>query len=83
MQEDHNNFLEVFDINTLAKYLNCSAQLIRRYVAEQKIPHFKMGKKYLFRKIKIDEWLEEQENKYKIELRKKDMQETIKRIKQI
>jgi len=71
---------EVFDINSLSKYLGCSAQTIRVMIRENKIPTYRLGRKYFFRKASIDEWLCTQENKYKESVREKDMQETIKRI---
>lgn len=74
------NFPEVFDINTLSKYLGCSAQTIRIMVKENKIPTYRLGRKYFFRKASIDDWLCTQENQYKASLRQKDMQQTIKRI---
>ena len=74
------NYPEVFDINSLAQYLGCSAQTIRLMVKEHKLPTYKLGRKYFFRKVSIDEWLSAQENQYKICIRKKDMENTIKKL---
>ena len=73
----------VFDIKGLAEYLGVSTQLIRKYVKEKNIPHFKMGKKYLFRQSVIEEYLASQEKKQMCLERQLDMQKTIKRINQI
>ena len=44
-----------------AKYLGISYWLIGNLVRENKIPHFRMGGKILFRKKIIDKFIEEQE----------------------
>ena len=75
------NYPEVFDINTLAQYLGCSSQTVRIMVKEYKIPTYRLGRKYFFRKCSIDNWLSSQEDYYtKLNLRKTDLQETVKRI---
>ena len=44
-----------------AKYLGISYWLIGNLVRENKIPHFRIGGKILFRKKIIDKFIEEQE----------------------
>ena len=42
----------------LARYLKMNRQVIARMAREKKIPAYKLGKKWLFKKSIIDEWLE-------------------------
>ena len=44
-----------------AEYLGISYWLLGKMARENKIPHFKIGGKILFRKKVIDEYMEEQE----------------------
>lgn len=52
---------EIFDINAAAEYLNCSTWVIRDMCKKHKLPYFKIGNMYRFRKIKLIEWMEKQE----------------------
>lgn len=45
----------------LAKYLGVSNMTIYRYVKRKKIPALKIGRRWKFRKERIDKWLEEKE----------------------
>jgi len=49
---------EILTTETLAKYLHMNPQVIARMARERKIPGYKLGKKWLFKKSIIDEWLE-------------------------
>ena len=49
---------EILTTETLAKYLHMNSQVIARMAREGKIPGYKLGKKWLFKKSIIDEWLE-------------------------
>lgn len=48
----------IFNVNELAKYLGVSEQLIYKMKREQKLPHFRVGRRILFDKNKIDLWIE-------------------------
>lgn len=49
---------EILTTETLAKYLHMNPQVISRMAREDRIPGYKLGKKWLFKKSIIDEWLE-------------------------
>ena len=49
---------EILTTETLAKYLHMNPQVIARMARERRIPGYKLGKKWLFKKSIIDEWLE-------------------------
>ena len=53
--------MTVFDIKECAEYLKMHPEVLRRHCRTNKIPHFKVGGKYLFRKATIDNWIERQE----------------------
>ena len=80
MNSLNNNENTVFNINQVANYLGCSVQTIRTRIKEGEIPTYQIGRKYLFRKSKIDEWIAEKELSYKQNLREKDIQQTIKKF---
>jgi len=49
---------EIMTTKDLARYLKMNRQVIARMAREKKIPAYKLGKKWLFKKSIIDEWLE-------------------------
>lgn len=50
---------DILTTETLAQYLHMNPQVITRMAREGRIPGCKLGKKWLFKKSIIDEWLEE------------------------
>ena len=50
---------EVMNIRQASHYLGVSSDTLYKYVNEQKIPAFKLGNRWRFKKSKIDEWMEE------------------------
>ncbi|MEW6234235.1 MAG: helix-turn-helix domain-containing protein [Candidatus Omnitrophota bacterium] len=48
-----------------AAYLGIASQTLYDYVSEQKIPFSKVGRKNLFRKSELDNWIEENRNSAK------------------
>lgn len=70
---------EIFTINSLAEYLGCSTQLVRKYIRESNIPCFKIGNKFFFRKSSVDRHLEKQESSFS-EKREKDLKDIIRRL---
>src|SRR5690348_7220079 len=50
---------EVMNIRQASQYLGVSADTLYKYVGEQKIPAFKLGNRWRFKKSKLDEWMEE------------------------
>ncbi len=53
--------METFTVKEVADYLRCSQSAIRKLVANNKIPFYKVGRRILFRKMSIDNWIFEQE----------------------
>ncbi|UCH12679.1 MAG: helix-turn-helix domain-containing protein [Candidatus Omnitrophota bacterium] len=52
----------LFTINELADYLKMRPITIYKHAAAGKLPGFKVGSKWRFKKSTIDKWIEEQEN---------------------
>ena len=52
----------LFTVQELAEYLKMQPITIYKHVAAGKLPGFKVGSKWRFRKATIDKWIEEQEN---------------------
>ena len=50
---------EVMNIRQASQYLGVSADTLYKYVNEEKIPAFKLGNRWRFKKTKIDQWMEE------------------------
>lgn len=52
---------EIFTIKELAAYLKIAEKTAYRFVAEGKIPGFKVGGSWRFRRNEIDKWILRQE----------------------
>jgi excisionase family DNA binding protein len=52
-------------IKELADYLKIAEKTAYRFALEKKIPGFKVGGAWRFRKAEIDKWITKQENKEK------------------
>lgn len=52
----------IFNVKELISYLHCSESLIRKLVVTNNIPYFRVGKKILFEKEKIDCWINSNSN---------------------
>lgn len=50
---------DVLTIDELASYLKISKSTLYKIVRERKIPCQKVGRHWRFRKVAIDQWLEE------------------------
>ena len=53
----------VMTIKEVANYLKMKTVTIYKHAQEGKIPAFKVGSKWRFKKETIDEWIRKQENK--------------------
>ncbi|MGA9790604.1 MAG: helix-turn-helix domain-containing protein, partial [Terriglobales bacterium] len=62
---------EVMNIRQASQYLGVSPDTLYKYVNEQKIPAFKLGNRWRFKKSKLDQWMEEQSMKMETEPRGK------------
>ena len=57
--------METFTVEELAKYLKLHEYTIRRHARSSKIPSFKAGGQWRFRKDEIDKWSRSSKNKDK------------------
>jgi excisionase family DNA binding protein len=62
---------EVMNIRQASQYLGVSPDTLYKYVGEQKIPAFKLGNRWRFKKSKLDEWMEEKSNQMEVRNGKK------------
>jgi excisionase family DNA binding protein len=51
---------EVMNIRQASQYLGVSPDTLYKYVGEQKIPAFKLGNRWRFKKSRLDQWMEEE-----------------------
>lgn len=51
---------EVMNIREASQYLGISADTLYKYVSEAKIPAFKLGNRWKFKKTILDAWMERQ-----------------------
>jgi excisionase family DNA binding protein len=51
---------EVMDIRGASEYLGVSRETLYKYVYEEKIPAFKLGNRWKFKKTVLDRWMEKQ-----------------------
>ncbi len=61
MDEDRENVTgapEVMNIRQASQYLGVSADTLYKYVYEEKIPAFKLGNRWKFKKTILDSWME-------------------------
>src|SRR5882724_3924149 len=62
---------EVMNIRQASQYLGVSPDTLYKYVNEQKIPAFKLGNRWRFKKSKLDQWMEEKSNQMESRGKKK------------
>jgi excisionase family DNA binding protein len=62
---------EVMNIRQASQYLGVSPDTLYKYVNEQKIPAFKLGNRWRFKKSKLDQWMEEKSMEPEAERNKK------------
>lgn len=49
---------EVMDIREASEYLGVSRDTLRKYVSQERIPAFKLGNRWKFKKTVLDRWME-------------------------
>jgi excisionase family DNA binding protein len=59
------------NIRQASQYLGVSPDTLYKYVNEQKIPAFKLGNRWRFKKSKLDQWMEEKSAEVEVKARKK------------
>jgi len=57
---------EVMDIREASEYLGVSRETLYKYVFEKKIPAFKLGNRWKFKKTLLDGWMEMQSAQFAI-----------------
>jgi excisionase family DNA binding protein len=50
---------EVMNIRQASQYLGVSPDTLYKYVYEEKIPAFKLGNRWKFKKTILDQWMEQ------------------------
>ena len=51
---------EVMDMREASDYLGVSRETLYKYVYEERIPAFKLGNRWKFKKTVLDRWMERQ-----------------------
>ncbi len=54
---------DIMTIKELSEYLKIAKKTAYRFALEKKIPGFRVGGAWRFRKSEIDNWIKKQENK--------------------
>jgi excisionase family DNA binding protein len=62
---------EVMNIRQASQYLGVSPDTLYKYVNEQKIPAFKLGNRWRFKKSRLDQWMEEKSSEVEVRKSKK------------
>jgi excisionase family DNA binding protein len=62
---------EVMNIRQASQYLGVSPDTLYKYVGEQRIPAFKLGNRWRFKKSKLDQWMEEKSSQMEAKSKKK------------
>ena len=62
---------EVMNIRQASQYLGVSPDTLYKYVGAQKIPAFKLGNRWRFKKSKLDQWMEEKSSEMEPAARRK------------
>ncbi len=61
---------EVMDIRQASQYLGVSRETLYKYVYEERIPAFKLGNRWKFKKTVLDRWMERQSTQHEERLRR-------------
>lgn len=51
---------EVMDIREASQYLGVSRETLYKYVSDDRIPAFKLGNRWKFKKTVLDRWMDKQ-----------------------
>ncbi len=62
---------EVMDIREASQYLGVSRETLYKYVYEERIPAFKLGNRWKFKKTVLDRWMEKQSTQHEERTRHK------------
>ena len=61
---------EVMNIRQASQYLGVSPDTLYKYVYEEKIPAFKLGNRWRFKKSRLDQWMEEKSSEMEVQVKK-------------
>jgi excisionase family DNA binding protein len=61
---------EVMNIRQASQYLGVSPDTLYKYVGEQRIPAFKLGNRWRFKKSRLDQWMEEKSTQTEVKGKK-------------
>ena len=59
------------NIRQASQYLGVSPDTLYKYVGEQRIPAFKLGNRWRFKKSRLDQWMEEESSQNEVQSRRK------------
>jgi excisionase family DNA binding protein len=62
---------EVMNIRQASQYLGVSPDTLYKYVGEQKIPAFKLGNRWRFKKSRLDQWMEDKSSQMEVGTKRK------------
>ena len=62
---------EVMNIRQASDYLGVSPDTLYKYVGEERIPAFKLGNRWRFKKSRLDQWMEEKSSQVEAGVRHK------------
>ena len=62
---------EVMDMREASQYLGVSRETLYKYVYEDRIPAFKLGNRWKFKKTVLDRWMEKQSAQHEEHIRHK------------
>jgi excisionase family DNA binding protein len=62
---------EVMNIRQASQYLGVSPDTLYKYVGEQRIPAFKLGNRWRFKKSRLDQWMEEKSSQMEPQSKRK------------
>ncbi len=63
---------EVMDIREASEYLGVSRETLYKYIYEERIPAFKLGNRWKFKKTVLDRWMEKESTHREVGRRTKD-----------
>lgn len=58
---------EVMDIRQAAAYLGISADSMYKYATEETVLGFKLGNRWRFRRVRLDEWMDRKASERKVD----------------
>jgi len=60
------HFREVMNVREASQYLGVTKETLYKYVTEERVPAFKLGNRWRFKKAVLDRWMERQSRQRKV-----------------